>query len=249
MTTTTATTITTTAGTRWSPAELRGVLAANELFGALSERELDQLLAHAHTVSYPAGAVIFQKHDPGHSLMAVLRGRVKISNVSLDGREAVHALMDPGEVFGEIALLDGKDRTADATALEPSELLVLQRRDFVPFLEHNPRVAVRLIEVLCARLRRTTTMVEDSAFLTMAPRVARVLLRLAEEYGRTQDGAVRIDLRLSQRELGGLVGLARENVNRQLRAWREEGLIRVDHGYIVIEDMEGLRAAAAEETL
>ena len=100
--------------TQWSPAELRRALAANELFGVLSEQELDQLLAHAHIVAYPAGALIFVKHDPGHSLMVVLRGLVKISNFSPEGREAVHALMNPGEVFGEMALLDGKNRSATA---------------------------------------------------------------------------------------------------------------------------------------
>jgi CRP/FNR family cyclic AMP-dependent transcriptional regulator len=232
--------------TQWSPADLRRVLAANELFGVLSDRELDQLLAHAHTVAYPAGALIFQKHDPGHSLMLVLRGLVKISNFSSEGREAVHALMDPGEIFGEMALLDGKDRSANATALAATELLVLLRRDFVPFLEREPRVAVRLIEVLCARLRRTTATVEDGAFLGMAPRVARALLRLAKEYSRSEGAAVHIDLKLSQQELGGLVGLARENVNRQLRAWHHEGLIRTEHGHIIINDMEGLQAIAEE---
>jgi CRP/FNR family cyclic AMP-dependent transcriptional regulator len=232
--------------TRWSASELRRALAANELFAVLSEPELDQLLAHARIVGYPAGALIFAKHDPGHSVMVVLRGLVKISNFSAAGREAVHALLDPGEIFGEMALLDGKDRSATATALAPSELLTLLRRDFVPFLERNPQVAVRLIEVLCARLRRTTATVEDGAFLGMAPRIARVLLRLATQYSHSHGGAVRIDLKLSQRELGGLVGLARENVNRQLRAWHHEGLIRTDHGHIVIDDMEALQAIAEE---
>ena len=232
--------------TQWSPSALRRALAANELFGVLSEHELDQLLAHAHIVAYPAGAVIFAKHDPGHSLMVVLRGLIKISNFSSEGREAVHALMDPGEIFGEMALLDGKDRSATATALAATELLVLLRQDFVPFLERNPRVAVRMIEVLCARLRRTTGTVEDGAFLGMAPRIARVLLRLAMQYSRTEGAAVHIDLKLSQRELGGLVGLARENVNRQLRAWHHEGVIRTDHGHIIIDDMEGLQAIAEE---
>lgn len=231
---------------QWTPSELRRALAANELFGVLSDQELDQLLAHAHIVTYPAGAVIFERHDAGHSLMLVLRGLVKISNFSAEGREAVHALMDPGAIFGEMALLDGKDRSATATALMPTELLTLLRRDFVPFLERNPRVAVRLIEVLCARLRRTTGTVEDSAFLGMAPRIARALLRLAEHHSRMEGHAVHIDLKLSQRELGGLVGLARENVNRQLRAWHHEGLIRMDHGHIVIDDMEALRAIAEE---
>jgi CRP/FNR family transcriptional regulator, cyclic AMP receptor protein len=232
--------------TQWSPSELRRALAAGELFGVLSERELDELLAHAHIVAYPAGAVIFERHDPGHRLMLVLRGLVKISNFSSDGREAVHALMNPGEIFGEMALLDGKDRSATATALAPTELLLLLRRDFVPFLERNPRVAVRLIEVLCARLRRTTITVEDSAFLGMGPRIARALLRLARQYSRIEGHAVHIDLKLTQRELGGLVGLARENVNRQLRAWQHEGLIRMDHGHIIIGDMEGLRTVAEE---
>jgi CRP/FNR family cyclic AMP-dependent transcriptional regulator len=232
--------------TRWSHSELQRALASNELFGVLSEHELDQLLAHAHIVAYPSGAPIFHKHDPGHSLMVVLRGLVKISNFSLEGREAVHALMDPGDIFGEMALLDGKDRSATATALESTELLTLLRQDFVPFLERNPRVAVCLIEVLCARLRRTTATVEDGAFLGMAPRIARALLRLARQYSRTDGGAVHIDLKLSQRELGGLVGLARENVNRQLRAWHHEGLIRTDHGHIIIDDMEGLQAIAEE---
>jgi CRP-like cAMP-binding protein len=240
-----------TTTTQRSPAELRAILASNELFGVLTAEQLDRLLAYAHTASYPAGAMIFQKGDAGQSLMAVLRGRVKISNVSLEGREAVHNLIDPGRVFGEIALLDGKERTADATALEPTDLLVLQRRDFIPFVEgHPPRMALRLIEVLCAKLRRTTAVVEDSAFLTTGPRVAKALLRLAEEYGRREGagggGAVRIELRLSQRELGGMVGLARENVNRQLREWREEGLIRIDQGCVVIQDMEGLGAIAEE---
>ena len=232
--------------TQWSLAELRRALAANELFEALNEQELDQLLAHAHIVSYPAGALIFQRDDPGHSLMIVLRGLVKISNFSAEGREAVHALMDPGQIFGEMALLDGKARSATATALEATELLTLLRRDFVPFLERNPQVAVRLIEVLCSRLRRTTGTVEDGAFLGMAPRIARVLLRLATEYSHPEGDAVRIDLKLSQRELGGLVGLARENVNRQLRAWHHEGLIRTDHGHIIIDDMERLVAIAEE---
>jgi CRP/FNR family transcriptional regulator, cyclic AMP receptor protein len=241
-----------TTTTQRSPAELRAILASNELFGVLTAEQLDRLLAYAHTASYTAGAMIFQKGDPGQSLMAVLRGRVKISNVSLEGREAVHNLIDPGKVFGEIALLDGKERTADATALEPTDLLVLQRRDFIPFVEsHPPRMALRLIEVLCAKLRRTTAVVEDSAFLTTGPRIAKALLRLAGEYGRREGAggggaAVRIELRLSQRELGGMVGLARENVNRQLREWREEGLIRIDQGCVVIQDMEGLGAIAEE---
>jgi CRP/FNR family cyclic AMP-dependent transcriptional regulator len=232
--------------TSWTPAELQRALAANELFGVLSEQQLDQLLAHAHTATYPAGAVIFERHDPGHSLMLVLRGLVKIGNFSTDGREAVHALMDSGDIFGEMALLDGKDRSATATALTATELLVVLRRDFIPFLERNPRVAVRLIEVLCARLRQTTGTVENSAFLGMAPRVAKALLRLAEQHSRSEGAAVHIELKLSQRELGGLVGLARENVNRQLRAWHHEGLIRMDHGHIIIEHMDGLKAIAEE---
>ena len=129
--------------------------------------------------------------------------------------------------------------------MENSDILVLQRRDFLPFLETHPHWAIKLIEVLCARVRLTTELVEDSAFLTLPTRLAKRLVWLADNYGHeTEDGGTRIELKLTQRELGGLVGLSRENINRQLRSWHKEGLILMDSGTITLVDEETIRDLA-----
>lgn len=225
---------------------VRRALDANDVFGALEPEDLEKLIAYGVTRNFANGETIFQRDDPGESMMIVLSGRVKISNFTADGKEAVLNFIEPGQVFGEIAVLDGKPRTADATAIEATELFELQRRELIPFLESHPACAIRLIEAVCGKLRHTTRMVEDIMFLNMAPRIARGLLRLAEEYGRKRGSAIRLDFKLSQRDLGGYVGLARENINRQLRLWREDGLVTVQDGYITILDEEGLRAVAEQ---
>lgn len=224
--------------------EIRDGLADSDVFGALYDEELDELIGYGKTTQIAAGKIIFQRDDPSDSVMIVLGGRVKIYNVSADGKEAVLNFINEGQCFGEIGMLDGKGRSADASAIVPSELFVLKRADVTSFIEKHPEVAWRVIGVLCAKLRRTTEMMEDSVLLNMAPRIAKSLLRLAHDYGRRQGDATRIELRLSQRELGGYVGLARENINRQLRAWRQDGLITMEGGHITIVDMPGLKQVA-----
>ncbi len=226
---------------------IRDALADSDVFGALEDEELARLVGYGRRVRYPAGRVIFQKGDPGDSLMVVLSGRIKIGTLSPDGREAVLSFIEPCRSFGEVALLDGKPRSADATAVTPVELFVLHRADVMSFIERDPGIALRIIGMLCAKLRRATEMVEDHVLLQMEARIARALLRLAAEYGRPCKGGIRIELRLSQRELGGIVGLARENVNRQLAAWRARGLLTVTRGTITLCDPEALRAIAAAE--
>ena len=225
----------------------REALADSDVFGSLTDDELDRLIGYGTTTTYRSGQVIFQKGDPGDSLAVVLGGRVKISTVSLDGREALLTFVDPGHSFGEIALLDGKPRSADATAVEATELFVLKRRDLLAYLEQHPEIALRIIGVLCQRLRRTTEILEDVFLLQMGPRIAKALLRLVADYGRRcPDGSVRIEVKLSQRELGSYVGLARENVNRQLGAWRGEGIIAFEAGHIVVRRLDRLKAIAEE---
>ncbi|MEZ5826635.1 MAG: Crp/Fnr family transcriptional regulator [Geminicoccaceae bacterium] len=224
--------------------EIRDGLADSDLFGSLFDEELDELISYGSLVEMPSGKLIFQRGDAGDSLMIVLSGRVKISNVSADGKEAVLNFIEPGHCFGEVAMLDGKDRSADATCLEASQMFVLKKKDMLAFIEAHPGITWRILGVLCAKLRRTTEMVQDSVLLTMAPRVARGLLRLTRDYGRNEGSDVHIGLRLSQRELGGYVGLARENINRQLSAWRSDGLVSVDHGCIVIHNLAEIERIA-----
>lgn len=225
---------------------VREALADSDFFGSLTDQEIDRLIAFGTMVEVPAGKLIFQKGDPGDSLAVVVSGRVRIGTVTSEGREAVLNFVDPGQTFGEMAIFDGKPRSADATALERSVLFSLKRRDVLAFLEQHPDVALRVIGVLCQRLRRTTEMVEDAGLRAMAPRVARALLRLAADHGRPVPGGVRIELELSQRELGAYCGLARENVNRQLSLWREAGLVRQDGRRLVLLDQPALEKIAAD---
>ncbi|MBN9563158.1 MAG: Crp/Fnr family transcriptional regulator [Alphaproteobacteria bacterium] len=189
----------------------------------------------------PRGAIIVQQGDEGSSMMAVLRGRVRVSVVSPEGREIVLNMIAAGEVFGEIALLDGKPRSADVTAVEDTLLLVVERRHFVPFLWKNEDLYLRLLAVLCDRLRRTSLALEELALFELPERLARLLLKLAEDYGRPCPEGVRIELKLSQRDLANQVASSRETVNKQLRIWRDEEVVSTAGGYIVIRRIDELK--------
>jgi CRP/FNR family transcriptional regulator, cyclic AMP receptor protein len=220
--------------------ERRQILRCSALFARLSDDEIDGVFEQAVIRRYAAGAQIFYKGDPGCSMMAVLRGRVLISAPSSDGKEVILNIINEGEIFGEIALLDGKDRTADATAMTKCELLVVGRRSFLPLLE-RPDMVRELLNVLCERLRRTSEQVEDVRFLDLAARIAKTLLRFAKADDARQPSA-RIVLGMSQREIGNLVGASREKVNKRLQAWRRAGIITVNDGTIFIRDAAALRS-------
>ena len=216
-------------------------LATHSIFGQLSEEERERLVTYMRIARYPARTTLFEKGDPGSNMMLVQRGRVKICTRSDDGKEVIFNLVKPGELFGEIALLDGAPRTASAVTLDPCELLVLDRRDFIPFLQRHPEACMRLIEVLCERLRRTSEMVENLLFLEGEARLARSLVQLAENFGREVVDGIQIDLRLSQQTLGDIVGLSRESVNKQIGHLRERGLIDNSDRYVTITDLDRLR--------
>jgi CRP/FNR family cyclic AMP-dependent transcriptional regulator len=219
----------------------RTILERHPLLGELTAAERDQLLTYARVEHYRQGSVIFLKDSPGRGMMAVLRGKVRISASAPDGREIVLNVIEKGQVFGEVALLDGKDRSADALAMEDCDLLVIERRDFVPFVESRPGLALRLIAILCERLRRTTQQVEDVLFLDLPSRLAKKLLDLAATSGKRTPSGLRLEAKLSQREIGNMIGLSRESVNKQLAQWQEDGVIAVEKGVIVLRDEAALR--------
>ncbi len=222
----------------------RTALLGSPLFKAMQPEELTEILSLAIERRFRRGQTIFQKGDNGSSMMAVLRGRVRISSVSAEGKEITLNVINPGEVFGEIALLDGEPRSADANAVEETALLIVERRHFLPFLTRNQDLALRLLAVLCERLRRTSIALEQIALFDLPARLARVLLKLAADYGRPTPTGTRIDLKLSQRDLSNLVASSRESVNKQLGVWREEGVLSLDEGYIVLRRTAGLDALA-----
>lgn len=225
-------------------AEKRELFQSHFLLGRMNRQEIDALLAYTRVERYRAGREIFSKGSPGDSMMAVLKGRVRISSLSPEGKEIVLNIIDPGEIFGEIALLDGKERTADATAMTDCELLVLSRRDFLPLLERDAHLCLLLLLVLCERLRRTSEQLEDVLFRHLQSRLAKTLLRLACSAGGPAGPALHIDLKLSQRELANLVGGTRESINKHLQVLQRSGIIGLDRGSIVIKDVAALERLA-----
>jgi CRP/FNR family transcriptional regulator, cyclic AMP receptor protein len=211
----------------------REIFERHFLYGMLSAREIDALLHYSRVEHYPAGYEIFAKGSPGTCLMAVLRGKAKMSSVSPDGKEIVLNIIHPGEIFGEIGVLDGGERSADAVAMEDCELLVINRRDFLPVLENHSDICLGLIRILCQRLRRTSEQVEDVLFRHLESRIAKALLQLSEESG-TSGGSRQ--LHLSQSQLGHIVGASRESINKILQAMQRAGLIDLAKGSIVIRD-------------
>jgi len=222
----------------------RAALRASPVFQAMQPAELDEILGFAVERRVRRNQIIVQKGDNGSSMMAVLHGRVRISAVSAEGKEITLNVISAGEVFGEIALRDGQPRSADATAIEDTHLLVVERRQFLPFLARNPDLSLRLLAVLCERLRRTSIALEQIALFDLPARLARVLLKLVADYGRPAPtgGGTRIDLKMSQRDLSTLVAASRESVNKQLGAWREDGVLTLEGGYIVLRRTADLEA-------
>lgn len=219
----------------------RQLLRKSPLFARLPDEEIDALLAHAVIERFRAGALIGAKGDPGSSMMAVLTGQVVISVLSVEGKQVVLNIIKEGEVVGEIALLDGKERSADMTASTNCELLVIERRSFLPLLE-RPALTRELLRVLCEKVRRTSEQVEDVLFLDVEARIAKALLRLSQNGSSPPRPGARLALRISQRELGNLVGASRESVNKQLQAWRRSGVIGIEKGAIVIRNAAALEA-------
>lgn len=225
---------------------IKTILQTKSVLGSLSDNELADLAQRARATSFVKGAVIYRRGDEADHMMVILAGRVKISNVTDDAREVVLNFLGEGDLTGELAALDGNPRSADATALENTEVAILYRRDFIPVLERNPAALLEIIRLLSEKLRMTSNMVEHSQ-LQMSGKAAHGLLRLASTHGRRTAEGILLDLKLSQRDLGGYLGLSRENTSRELGRLRDQGLIKIDGSRIVIVDADQLQGWAEQK--
>jgi CRP-like cAMP-binding protein len=219
------------------------LLRHHPLFRELPAPVIERLAAYMKTRKVPRGTLIFSKGDPGTGLMGVLAGSVRISVASVDGRDVVLNIIHEGEIFGEIALLDGQPRTADATAISDCELAVIERREFVDFIRNQPDVMLKFIELLCARLRRTSEQVQDVSFLNLPARLAKALLRLA---GDPDAPGSKRRLAITQQEISQIIGRSREGTNKQLQVWTKLGWVKLERGGITILAPDKLLAIAEE---
>ena len=167
---------------------------------------------------------------------SIRRGQIRIETGTSGGETLTLNMLGAGDLFGEIALFDGQNRTADAVATEPTELFVLKRADFLALLNKDTQIAIRVIEFLCQRLRWVSDRLEEATLLPLPVRLARRLMRLSQDFGN--------EVSISQEQLANYVGAARESVNRQLQIWRRAGILDLRRGVIIVLDTPKL----AEET-
>jgi CRP-like cAMP-binding protein len=229
---------------RREPLDRAEVLRAHPVFRGLEPSIVKELGPRAVTRTLRKGAVLFRKGDLGTGLYVLLSGAMRVDAPSEAGRSAVFNLIIPGEIFGEIAALDGGIRTADAVAIERSDVMVIDRRDVVPVIRKYPDLALRLIEILCGRVRRTSEQVEDIVFLDLAGRLAKALIFLHQKAAAESPHA---KIRVTQREISQMVGASRESTNKQLRQWERQKLLRIERGAIVLLQRDRLEDEIGED--
>jgi CRP-like cAMP-binding protein len=217
------------------------VLAQVPLFAFLPADDLDTLVRCLRQRDYKKGETVFLLGDPGASLCIIESGRIKLGFTSPEGREIIFDLLGKGDFFGELAVLDGEPRSADAVAVEPSRIQHLQRDDFVQFLLDRPAVAVQLNAVLSRRLRRDAQLLQDATFLDVPARLARTILRLLEGESVENGNVPMTTPRLTQSDLAGMVGTTRETINKWLIFYEGQGFIRWEKGRLTVLSPEALR--------
>lgn len=228
-------------------ARIRPLLERHAALGLLPDTVLDGLLQRGQLKRYAKGETVYERGDPGDSMMLLVSGGIKLTLISRQAKEMVLHFVTPGESFGEISAFDGKERALGAVALEASEVFAIRMRDLRPAFAAHPQCLVEIARVLCEKVRVGTLLIENRT-LVMRARVARGLLVLARHVGRRRRDGTRLQLAASQEELGNYLGLARANVSRQLGELRRAGVVRIDEAGIVITDERGL-ARLAEEAL
>jgi CRP/FNR family transcriptional regulator, cyclic AMP receptor protein len=211
------------------------------LFAGLADEDIGELMSVAKRRTFRNGEVIFHREDPGQVLYVIKEGKVKISLVSPDGQEISLVVFGKGECFGELTILDGLPRSADAVAMEKVECYTLQRSDFHKAIMNNPKIAIQVMEVLSNRLRSTDQMVEDLIFLDVYGRVAKKLLELADVHGAKVENGIRIDVRLTQQELASMVGASRESVNKVMGYFTDKNFISTDKHKITLHRITELK--------
>jgi CRP/FNR family cyclic AMP-dependent transcriptional regulator len=215
---------------------IASLLSTNPFFSGLVQDTLDRIAGICRPHHLAAREVLFLKGDPSDGLYAIRRGLIRIGTTDDHGQQMTMNILGGGDVFGEIALLDGRSRTADAVAMEDTEMFFLPRRDLLGLLKSEPSIALQLLELLCARLRDLIERMEETTFLSAETRLARRILMLVTDYGA--------EVHASQEELASLAGVTRETVNRHLQCWKRSGVLTLGRGRLMIHDLEDLKRLA-----
>lgn len=219
-------------------------LGSNRVLRHVAKPDLHHLLDFSRVRRFRRRASLIVAGEAGAAVYAVLEGYVKLSRTNPTGGEVLLEVAGPGSLFGELAVINRWKRSADAVALADCRVLAIDGRQFMDALRRNPEATFAIVRTLSERLVATTAQMEDALFLPAAARIARALIRLAASYSQPTENGLQIEVAISQRELGNVAGLARESINKQLAAWREEKIIRLDGAHITLSDAAALQAIA-----
>ncbi len=222
---------------------MRDFLKETVLFSSLNDMILQRICQDVIERHYAQGEIVFHQGDPGHTLYLVKSGQVRIFINGLDGTEtSVILLGRPGDIFGELAVIDGLPRSATAIAMEPTILYTMNREAFRDHMRHYPQLALNFMQELSSKVRHNTRQIDTLTSLPVPQRLARKLMELAQDYGRVEPAGVSINTTLTQTQLASLIGATRESTNKALRDFRQRDWIVLKNGRIIILDPAALRA-------
>lgn len=222
--------------------DLASVLEKTALLSSLSQQELQMLAARTVRKLFQAGELLFSEGEPCNGLHIIARGKIRIFKTSVNGREQVLAVNVPGESVAELPVFDGGPFPASAVAVEDSEIAFISRRDFRAYCLEHPEVALKVLSVVGARLRRLVGIIEELSFTTIRERLIALLVKLAQSDGKKTDRGIEFLLPATHQELANQLGTVRELISRNLMRLQAEGLVEVDARQIVVRDFKGLSA-------
>jgi CRP-like cAMP-binding protein len=211
------------------------------LFKDLAPEVLSELSARLRVIRVKKDDVLFRKEMEGTTLYVISEGVVKVVLLSRIGEEMILDILSDGAFFGETSLLDGMPRSTEAVALEPSTLLMLNRRDFLHLIKQNDTTLEMFLSYISSRMRKAENLLEDTSFLTVRARVAKKLVELADTFGREKGDIIEIGVHLSQSDLGRMVGASRESINKELCVLRKKGLVTMPDKLLRIHNLERIK--------
>ena len=212
------------------------------LFSELSDKDLQKVANVANKQKYHKDNLILIEEEIGSSMFIILDGRVKISRISDDGREVILSILSEGDFFGEMSLLDGQTRSANVTAIDASEVLVIRREEFLQILHNYPQIAINLLKELAQRIRKGDEHIKSLSLQDAKGRVANTLLRIAEDYGVFHKGQVEINELPLQQDLANMAGTSRETISRVIKSLIQQEYLKKERGKIIIIDYENFKS-------
>ena len=210
------------------------------LFATLSDSEFTGLQSVFLVRTFRRNQVIFLEEDTGKYMYIVLAGKLKVTKTTQSGKETVLAIHQPGDFFGEMALLDGKTAPATVSAMEDCRIATVSGSDFRKYLMRNEKVVEQIIQVLCSRLRQVWAQVQSLSYSTADARIRGTLLQLSRKHGVSDSRGIIIDLKITHQELAGMVGTSRETVTRTLARLQQNGIIEIDSRRIILRNPRAL---------